>query len=215
MRLLVGVVLAGDPHRRRILLRGGTQGFLHDPARRPADPGRDQGGAGRLVLHAPEVRGQVGLPADRAGDHPGDGPRAGAGARSGPEARRHRAGGNLERAAGGRRTGVRVALGTIPSIWRPSRRTAVPADDPSIVTPCPHAAACSRHRGAAAIRDPTVSRFYGVGVQIILATIVVASAICYFGAGRAASAPPRGGGPGHRRRSRSAPSGWRSGRAGR
>jgi protein SCO1/2 len=41
------------------------------------------------------------------------------------------------------------------------------------------------------IRDPTVSRFYGVGIRIILTTIVVASAICYFGAGRAAQRPPR------------------------
>ena len=62
--------------------------LLRDPAPRPARPGGDQGGAGRLVLHAPEVRGQVGLHADRAGDHPGDDPRPGAGPRPGHEADR-------------------------------------------------------------------------------------------------------------------------------
>ncbi len=42
-----------------------------DPAARAALPGRDQGGHGRLVLHAPEVRGQLGVYHDRAGGDPG------------------------------------------------------------------------------------------------------------------------------------------------
>ena len=40
-------------------------------------PGRGQGGHGRLVLHAPEVRGQLGLHPDRAGDDPGHDHRVG------------------------------------------------------------------------------------------------------------------------------------------
>jgi protein SCO1 len=56
--------------------------------------------------------------------------------------------------------------------------------------PRPHAAACGVI-AARGIRDPIVSRFYGVGLRIILGTLVVSSAICLFGASRDPRRPPR------------------------
>ena len=162
--------------------------------------GGDQGRSGRLVLHAPEVRGELGVYSDRPGIRLGHDPRLG------PDARHGDAAG--DRRESGRRVVVCCARGrSVRHAPRFERLSAISGR-------CGRAGACRERYATRAPHGgrPNVTKSYRLGVQVVLGTVFISASWCLATVSRAPSVPARAGQDVEPGRSPWASSSWSNGR---